>query len=137
MRALPSVVALITAALAVAACAGQQAATPPEGELFLPVGDAEAGRQAFVELRCYSCHAVQGDEEMPDTTSANLGPEIGEPQAADTRDEVANSIISPSHELPPLETGLMSHMGNYREAMTVQQLIDLVAFVKGTRSADM
>lgn len=129
MRSLGTVAILTTLALAVAACGGQQTATPPTSELFLPIGDADAGRQAFIDLRCYSCHRVQGDAEMPPTTSANLGPEIGEPQADEPRDYIAQSIISPSHELPPLAEGPLSHMGDYRQAMTVQQLIDVVAFV--------
>lgn len=130
--------AIAVALLAVTACGGgQQAATPPGSELFLPVGDADAGRQAFIDLRCYSCHSVQGDADMPSTTSANRGPEIGERQADDTREDIARSIISPSHELPPLAEGPLSNMGDYREAMTVQQLIDLVAFVSEAGAGGM
>jgi hypothetical protein len=31
----------------------------------LPDGDPQAGRAAFVELRCHSCHTVAGETVLP------------------------------------------------------------------------
>jgi len=42
--------ALTVALLAVTACGGQRAATSSGSDFFLPVGDADAGRQAFIDL---------------------------------------------------------------------------------------
>ncbi|MGD2063735.1 MAG: c-type cytochrome [Nitrospirota bacterium] len=100
-------------------------------KLTLPDGDPVAGRQAFRDLRCYACHSVAGDADMPKPYSANRGPEIGPRQASQTPEMLADSIISPSHVLPPGEKGGSSPMGNYRSTMTVEQLIDVVAYMRG------
>ena len=99
-------------------------------KLTLPGGDPVAGRQAFSDLKCYACHSVAGDADMPKPYSANRGPEIGSRQASQTAEMLADSIISPSHVLPPGEKGSSSPMGNYRSTMTVQQLIDVVAYIR-------
>ena len=120
----------IIAVLAIAAAScGQQQEEPvviTPSEFFLPVGDAAAGRQAFVALECYSCHAVPGDPEMPPPAGELQGPECGDTLAGKTREYIADSIISPSHIIPAMETE--SQMVNLRAEMSVQQLIDLVAF---------
>src|SRR5918999_4553753 len=47
----------------------------PEGWHFTwPQGDPVRGREVFVKLECYSCHAVQG-ERFP-TSSGETGPEL-------------------------------------------------------------
>ena len=100
-------------------------------KLVVPAGDAAAGRQAFLDLRCYACHNVPGDAHMPKPYSANRGPDIGPSQADQPPEMLADSIISPSHVLPPGEKGGSSPMGNYRSTMTVEQLIDVVAYIRG------
>jgi mono/diheme cytochrome c family protein len=99
-------------------------------KLVLPAGDAVAGRQAFSDLKCYACHKVAGDAKMPDPYSANRGPDIGPPQADQTREMLVDSIISPSHVLPPDMQGASSPMADYRSTMTVEQLIDVVAYIR-------
>lgn len=115
-------------AIVAASCAQEQEqpAIVTTSDFFLPVGDAAAGREAFVGFKCYSCHAVPNDPEMPPPDGEVQGPECGGALAAKSRDYIADSIISPSHIIPPPEVD--SPMVNLRAEMSVQQLIDLVAF---------
>lgn len=120
-------VLLVGLLAALAGCATEE---PAMQGLGIPAGDAARGRQAFVDLRCYSCHAVENDPDMPGTVSANLGPTIGT-LGAQAPEHLALSIVSPSHEVPPPRDSSLSHMGDFRETMTVQQLIDVVACDRG------
>lgn len=132
MKAVRSVVAgigLVALLAIVALSCGQEAGEPIEvatSDFTLPIGDAAAGRQAFIDMECYACHAVAGDAEMPAPTETVHGPEIGAAQASQTREYIADSIISPAHIIPPPETE--SPMPKLRTEMSVQQLVDLVAF---------
>jgi len=125
----------VIAVLAIIAvsCAQQeeQPAVATTSDFFLPVGDVAAGRQAFVDLKCYSCHAVPDDPEMPPPDGQINAPECGGELASKTREYIADSIISPSHIIPPPE--MESPMENLRAEMTVKQLIDLVAFCGSTQ----
>lgn len=111
-----------------AACATEEAADVPS-EFFLPIGDAVAGREAFIELHCNYCHLVPGDAEMPGLVGETKGPDIGARQADRSREWIAMSIVAPGHEMPPLMREPQSPMGDYKDSMTIRQLMDLVAFV--------
>ena len=104
----------------------------------LPDGDAEAGQTTFIQFRCYDCHTVAGVElpvaEEPDQVAVHLGGEVGRIK---TYGELVTSIVNPSHRLAAgyaanlIATGAgESRMTNYNDAMTVTQLIDLVAFLQ-------
>lgn len=105
----------------------------------LPNGDAAAGRQAFVELRCNSCHEVSGVpiEYLEGIVHVPLG---GKTMRVRTYGELVTSIINPSHKIaPPYRAdgatpegaSLMSY-AYLNEVLTVQQLVDLVAFLQPT-----
>lgn len=125
--------AVLAVATMVVAC-GEPRKSP--AGLRLPDGQAEAGRTAFVDLRCHACHRVDGvdlprpvaEPEVP----VVLGGEVMHPK---TDGELITAIINPSHELAPgypaehVARGDRSRMGDYGYAMTVQQLVDLVAFI--------
>lgn len=107
-------------------------------EVFVPPGDREAGRRAFVDLGCTSCHAVPSDPGLPAPVSAHPGPPIGARLAAVDVSYLVTAIVSPSHALSPrmeaeswatLE-GKLSPMGDYSASMTVRQLVDLYAFLR-------
>lgn len=112
---------------------------PESGMGFrLPDGEADRGRAAFVDLQCHSCHVVQGLElPAPDTVEMEvvLGREVSRVQ---TYGELVTSIINPSHRLAPHYThpevtvdGESRMATAYlNEVITVQQLIDLVAFLQ-------
>lgn len=103
----------------------------------LPDGDAEKGQATFISLECTSCHRVSGVElpepEHPGPVTVVLG---GEVQTIKTYGELVSSVINPSHKLirgyPEEEVSRdgKSLMTIYNDRMTVQQLIDLVAFLQ-------
>lgn len=107
----------------------------------LPNGDPERGEEAFVALRCSSCHEVAGlEEELPrPTANPQTGIKLGGLAMREPTDgELVTSIINPSHEISPaappgeeerVVSGSGSRMANLNEVMTVQQLIDIVAFL--------
>ena len=102
--------------------------------LTLPEGDPEAGRAAFLALSCTSCHRVTGESEFPAPVSANPGPEIGRYQGQQSPSRLASSIFAPSHEVS-WEQGKsreddLSPMGDFSEAMTVRQFLDLIAYIR-------
>jgi L-cysteine S-thiosulfotransferase len=108
-------------------------------EFRLPTGDPEAGRKAFVELRCYVCHEVPGiDAKFEGTPAAHvvLGGTI---TRVKTYAELVTSIINPTHKVPSDRPGkdaaagasVMSAAG-LNDVMTVTQLVDLVSFLQPT-----
>jgi mono/diheme cytochrome c family protein len=108
----------------------------------LPEGDAAAGRQAYVDLRCNSCHEVRGIaiEYREGLAHVPLG---GVTTRVKTYGELVTSIINPSHRIAPpnrvdgvLPDGQSVMSAAYlNDVMTVQQLIDLVAFLQPTYEA--
>ena len=121
----------VSAILLAGACATEEVAGDPS-DFFLPVGDQTAGREAFIELRCNYCHLVPADSAMPGLVGDTKGPDIGERQAGKTRDWIAMSIVAPGHEMPPLMREPQSPMGDYKDAMTIRQLMDVVSYVLDT-----
>jgi len=105
----------------------------------LPDGDAARGRQAFVDLRCNACHDVSGAsiEHLGGIVHVQLG---GKTTRIRTYGELVTSIINPSHKIAPLDRdagatrqgeSLMSY-AYLNDVMTVQQLVNLVAFLQPT-----
>lgn len=99
----------------------------------LPEGNAEKGKQVFLDLKCNTCHRVEGVELAPPTAfNLTLG---GETARVKTYGELVTSIINPSHiisqnHLAELKEAKLSPMPDYNRMMTVEQMIDLVAFVQ-------
>ena len=100
----------------------------------LPNGDPEAGREAFVALSCTTCHAVDGDPELPRPVAVVPVPVLGPAHGKIGPGKIASSIVAPSHtiseEVRKNTEGELSPMGDLTESMTVRQLIDLVAYVR-------
>lgn len=100
---------------------------------LLPDGDAAQGKQAFVALKCNTCHKVEG-EQLPPPTAFNLTLG-GETTQVKTYGELVTSIINPSHVLSEkyqkeLADAKESPMPKFNHEMTVEQMIDLVAFLQ-------
>ena len=99
----------------------------------LPDGDVIAGKQAFLALECNKCHSVEGvDLPPPIEFNIHLG---GESPRIKTYGELVTSVINPSHVVSgkykqELKEGKISPMPDFNKRMTVQQVIDLVAFLK-------
>lgn len=107
-------------------------------DFALPEGDAQRGRETFLELECNACHSV-GDIEsagQPDFDK-NLG---GQVSRVKSYEDLVTSIINPSHKLAPaMATDVLpegsaangeSPMPVYNDVMTVQQLVDVVTFLQ-------
>lgn len=105
-----------------------------EMELTLPQGDPAAGRRAFLDLGCASCHRVVGEQDLPMPVSAHPGPFLGAVLAGREPGGLASSIVSPSHQVPEnlrrTTEDELSPMGDYTQVMTVRQLADLVAYLR-------
>ena len=110
---------------------------PTSGQGFtLPNGDAETGKTAFVELSCHHCHSVAGTD-LPLVEDREMNVRLGGTVSRiGTYGELVTSIINPSHRLAKgqltqevAEDGT-SLMKNYNDVLTVQQLIDLTAFLQ-------
>ena len=125
-------IAVLPSLVAISACS-------PESSFGfrLPDGDPAAGQQAFIDLRCNACHEVAGVPVgyLEGIAHVTLG---GETTHRRTYGELVTSIINPSHKIVPRdrESGssaqsIMSY-AYLNEVMTVQQLVDLVAFLEPT-----
>jgi len=129
---------LFLAATALAVLAGCEADRMSEKGFSLPEGNALAGREAFVYMHCHECHTVVGEEfpavAMADPPFVELG---GKVTRVKTYGELVTAIINPSHKLAPgypveqvTNDGEQSRMPVYNGYMTVQELIDIVAFLQ-------
>jgi hypothetical protein len=102
--------------------------------LVLPDGDARAGRVVFLKMGCPLCHEVSWETELPEPIAAIVGPRLDRSLTQQTSGGIASSIIAPSHRVPEKYVeevlGDLSPMGDYTDAMTVRQLIDLVSYMK-------
>jgi hypothetical protein len=107
----------------------------------LPDGSPERGRAAFLALRCTACHRVVGlDAPNQGTGMANvtLG---GETVRVKSYGELVTAIINPSHRIAPgyplsqvttPDGQSLMTLAYLNDVMTVQQLIDLVAFLQAS-----
>lgn len=103
----------------------------------LPDGDAEMGRETFTYMQCNQCHTVVGESfaaiPLADPPYVELG---GNVSRIKTYGELVTAIINPSHKLADgyaselVSEGNESNMYVYNGYMTVQELIDLVAFLQ-------
>jgi mono/diheme cytochrome c family protein len=108
----------------------------PEGWKFTwPMGEPIKGREVFVKLECYSCHEVKG-ETFPVPSEA-VGPELSMMAPLHDKEYFAEAIINPN---AVIQKGRVyeaadgsSKMPSYNDLLTVQELIDLVAYLKGLK----
>ena len=103
----------------------------------LPDGDAAAGQVIFAALKCDTCHKVKGDLVPPSNGDSPVMVELGgEVGYVKTYGELVSSIINQSHKLATgypkdkISKDGKSLMRVYNDVMTVQELIDLVAFLQ-------
>lgn len=100
----------------------------------LPRGDAEAGEAVYAAMNCKSCHSIRGQEEEPaeGVKTLKIG---GLTTNLPTDGLLVTAIINPSHHIRQqqgVESTLPSgesRMINFNDALTVHQLIDLVAYL--------
>ncbi len=102
----------------------------------LPEGNPMAGRETFLYMQCNQCHTVT-DETLPTVPGSEPFVELGGPVTrVKTYGELVTSIINPSHKLAEgyakdvVSVDGVSKMYVYNGYMTIQELIDLVAFLQ-------
>jgi len=124
--------------LALTALSGCEADRMSEKGFSLPAGNALDGQQAFVYLHCYECHTIDG-VDLPAVMSDQAPPYVelgGKVSQVKTYGQLVTSIINPSHKLAPgypldlIAADGQSKMPLYNGYMTVQELIDIVAFLQ-------
>ena len=133
-------------AIAVTACGPQQGTElretdTPTVTVTLPPGDIQAGRQAFLDLRCTACHAVPSEPDFPAPVSTNPGPLIDARLADRDVSYLMAAVMTPSHaistnigdEVRARLEGTLSPMGDFSRAMTVRQLVDVHAYLRSIK----
>ena len=122
-------------------------ATPKGWRFALPPGSPQAGRKVFADFECFKCHAVQGEEfPAPKADQGGVGPALSGMGPMHPAEYFAEVIINPNasaawrvkHHKAEKQGFLgadgKSKMPSYDGAMTVQQLIDVVAYLKSLNS---
>jgi len=117
--------------------------TPEGWKLTWPVGNPSAGREVFVKLECYSCHEVKGETfpaPDPGPDPGKVGPELSAMAPLHPPEYFAEAVINPN---AVVEEGKgyrapdgKSKMPSYNDLVTVQEVIDLVAYLKGLRRVE-
>jgi mono/diheme cytochrome c family protein len=114
---------------------------PPGWKFTMPAGDAEEGRQVFIKMQCFSCHVVQGEPFSVDQKDAKPGPNLTGMGSHHPPEYFAESILEPNEIIitGPGFTGPdgLSIMPSYRDTLTLQQWVDLVAYLKSLTGEEM
>ena len=128
------IILIVVVVILLMACGGG----PKSGRGFhMPDGDPEKGKIAFTDLKCHECHTVKGVELPPPSGSVQVMVMLGgDTYQIHTYGDLVTSIINPSHRITRsypkevVEKDGKSKMLNFNSVMTVQQMIDLVAFLQ-------
>jgi mono/diheme cytochrome c family protein len=111
-------------------------------KFLVPAGDPARGREMFVTLECFACHAVSG-EDFPKTSKrgSEPGPDLTGMGGRHPAEYFAESIVNPNRVIVqgPGYTGSdgLSKMPDYGDSMTVRQLVDVVAYLTSLKSGGM
>ncbi len=118
-------------------------ATPKGWRFAMPAGDHHAGRKVFVDFECFKCHEVLGEDfPAPKAEQGDVGSVLSGMGAMHPAEYFAEVIIDPNASVAwrikhhKTETkGYLgpdgkSKMPSYNDTMTIQQLIDIVAYMK-------
>jgi hypothetical protein len=99
----------------------------------VPEGDAKAGQTVFMTMQCYSCHAISMPGETLPSDAGGIGPDLTPGYSKLPVAYLAESIIK-AHPVVATPGYVVQEgkamMSNYNHFLTVQELIDLVAFLK-------
>jgi sulfur-oxidizing protein SoxX len=116
----------------------------PKG-FSLPQGNEAMGEKVFIKYECLSCHSLT-DYETDAVIMESISREFDEPiklggttSTVKTYGQLVTSVINPSHKLAHrsrfYKESLVNEDGTskmwvFNDVMTVQELIDLVAFLQ-------
>jgi len=111
--------------------------TPKAWKLAWPQGDPGRGREVFLNLECYRCHEVRGQAFPAPDDPEKIGPELSVMGPAHEAEYFLEAIVNPSATLDKGKgyeaADGSSKMPSFNEVLTVQELTDLVAFLKSLR----
>ena len=110
----------------------------PDGWRFAwPKGDPRRGRTIFAKLECYTCHEVQGEKFRAPTDTDKVGPELSMMGPLHEAEYFAEAIVNPN---AVIEKGKgyqaadgSSKMPSFNDSLSVQELIDLVAYLRALK----
>jgi mono/diheme cytochrome c family protein len=96
--------------------------------------DVAAGRKVFVAMECFACHDVKGEQFPTDTKRRRAaGPDLTGMGGHHPAEYFAESMLNPNRVIVvgPGCTGPDGHstMPSYASSMTLEQLIDVVAYL--------
>ena len=107
--------------------------TPAAWRFRWPKGDPVKGRQVFVKLECYSCHEVAGETFPVPSQAGRIGPELAAMGPLHESEYFAEAILNPNAVIQPGKSyeasDGTSKMPSYNDAVTVQEVVDLVAYL--------
>ena len=111
--------------------------TPPGWRFAWPKGDPAKGREVFAKLECHSCHEVRGESFPAPGEAGKVGPELAAMGPLHEAEYFAEAIVNPSaviergkgYEAPDGS----SKMPSYNDVATVQEVADLVAYLRQLR----
>lgn len=140
-----AVFGLLLAAVGIASWAQQAPehgghGTPEAWKFSWPAGNPVSGREVFVKLECYTCHEVKGEQfpnPDPGDDPGKVGPELSGMAPLHAAEYFTEAIINPN---AVVEEGRgrspdgKSKMPSYNDLVTVQEVIDLVAYLKGLKA---
>jgi mono/diheme cytochrome c family protein len=115
-----------------------QGGVPKGWKFLMPLGDAGKGRDVFISMECFACHAVRG-EDFPKSSKRDQGPgpDLTGMGSHHPAEYFAESIVNPNRVIIQGAgyTGSdgLSKMPAYGDTMTVQQLVDVVAYLKSLK----
>ena len=113
---------------------------PPGWRFTLPAGNPAAGRQVYVDFKCYACHAMKGEQfPLKPGETATAGPDLTGMGRHHPTEYLVESIVNPDAVLidgPGFVGGDGRSIMPATPAMTLGQLIDLVAYLKSQRGGD-
>lgn len=105
----------------------------PKGWRFtMPKGDFGKGREVFKKYACYVCHEIRGEDFPP---GSRAGPELSQMGPLHPLEYFTESTINPSAQAAKKDRSPdgKSTMPDYNERMTVQELVDLSAYLAGLK----
>jgi mono/diheme cytochrome c family protein len=105
---------------------------PHAHAIDLASGDLMRGRGAFIALRCHACHRVAEDPTLPKVEGAWDGPVLANLGAL-SPEAVAWKIVSQT--ALDAEAIYDSPMEEAASAMSEQQLVDIVAYLRNPADA--
>jgi Cu/Ag efflux protein CusF len=106
----------------------------PKGWRFtMPKGNPAKGKETFEKFECYYCHEVRGERFPSPTENA---PELSQMGPMHPVEFFAESIMNPNAVVPKTYRNSegKSPMTNFAEKMTVQELIDVSAYVASLKT---